>query len=76
LVITFVNKIVLTSYNFKSYANILTLGQLVTGVGALLAFRSAGVVSFANFDRRTAVVVMPLFFTHVINVVSGLTAMG
>lgn len=69
--ITFANKIVLTSYKFGSY-QALALGQLVITILVLQIAKQAKVINLAGFSLTTAYKLTPLAIFHFGNLLFGL----
>jgi solute carrier family 35 protein len=69
--ITLANKIVLTSYNFRSYPA-LALGQIVITIIALQLASRANLIKLARFDLNTARRLSPIAFFHFGNLLFGL----
>lgn len=71
LLITVVNKTVLTSYEFPSY-QVLAMGQMVTTVVILFVGKQLSVIKFPDFSTRTVSEISPLPFLYLGNMVFGL----
>ncbi|XP_054271691.1 UDP-sugar transporter UST74c [Macrosteles quadrilineatus] len=71
LLITIVNKTVLTTYEFPSF-NILAMGQLVATVVILFLGKQFSVIKFPDFNSRTVSEISPLPFIYLGNMVFGL----
>lgn len=71
LLITVVNKTVLTSYEFPSY-QVLALGQMIMTVVILFLAKQLNIIKFPDFNSRTVVDISPLPFIFLGNMVFGL----
>ncbi|CAF0869299.1 unnamed protein product [Brachionus calyciflorus] len=71
LMITFANKIVLTSYRFSSF-QALALGQIGITLILLKILKRSQVINLANFDVKTAWNVVPLAIFYFGNILFGL----
>jgi hypothetical protein len=69
--ITFANKIVLTSYRFHSY-QALALGQLVITIIVLQLASRVKLIQLSSFDLKTACKLAPIAFFHFGNLLFGL----
>ncbi|KAG8259523.1 hypothetical protein J6590_011818 [Homalodisca vitripennis] len=71
LLITIVNKTVLTSYEFPSY-QVLAMGQMLTTVVVLFVGKQFNVIKYPDFNSRTVVEISPLPLIYLGNMVFGL----
>ncbi|RNA14364.1 UDP-sugar transporter UST74c [Brachionus plicatilis] len=71
LMITFANKIVLTSYRFTSF-QALALGQITITLVLLRILKKLKLIKLANFDPKTAWNIMPLAIFYFGNILFGL----
>ncbi|GAB0089849.1 Ubiquinone biosynthesis protein COQ4 homolog, mitochondrial [Sergentomyia squamirostris] len=71
LMITVVNKSVLTSYHFPSFL-VLSLGQMLAGIVVLNVARRCGILSFPDMTRDTPRKLFPLPLLYMGNMIFGL----
>lgn len=71
LLITLVNKTVLTSYNFPSF-QVLGLGQMLATIVVLFAAKKLRIVDFPNLEKSTFVKIWPLPMIYIGNMIFGL----
>ncbi|XP_059615029.1 UDP-sugar transporter UST74c [Phlebotomus argentipes] len=71
LMITVVNKSVLTSYHFPSFL-VLSLGQMLAGITVLWVAKKVGVLTFPDMTRDTPRKLFPLPLLYMGNMIFGL----
>eukprot|EP01098_Paradermamoeba_levis_P007413 TRINITY_DN3063_c0_g3_i3.p1 TRINITY_DN3063_c0_g3~~TRINITY_DN3063_c0_g3_i3.p1 ORF type:complete len:313 (+),score=67.15 TRINITY_DN3063_c0_g3_i3:331-1269(+) len=72
--ITFFNRAVFSIWKFN-YSNTLTLGQMLFSLVFLVFLKTFRLVSYADFDLKTARMMAPLVISFILMVVTGLAAL-
>mmetsp|Transcript_12495 Transcript_12495/g.20372 ORF Transcript_12495/g.20372 Transcript_12495/m.20372 type:complete len:331 (-) Transcript_12495:465-1457(-) len=72
--ITFFNKATLSVWDFN-FSNIMTMGQMVFSIFVLWFLKAFGMISYPSFSWSTSKALIPLTFSFVSMVVTGLAAL-